>query len=361
MIIFDYDKIRKLQAMIIYLNFRWGVYIDKYLTKELCDPNQYRVYFDNAMKEAFPDPREREEKEKEATKFSSTILLDDKYFRWMIDDERMACFCWLHIQLGLGWENSKNDSKEYNFVEEYITPEYEKNAYLLINGLKSHELNWEGIDYTLSDKKFSDSKFRAYHDLLYGMSHNSGNGGFIDSSKIDKIKKITCNDFIQDRTDYMFSVMKYIDKSRASLVKKKQCLENTQRAWREQYTNFPSPFSWVSDKNEEQCLWVWEYMKKNYIWVDIKPSGIKQLKNFITGVFDVWQGWTEVQRKEINERNDKKKGSSRITNSVPLNIINIPRPPEFISEIENKEIFLKDIKNAWAQKTYRDKRSKKCN
>ncbi|MBN3066186.1 hypothetical protein H5A21_19395 [Pectobacterium aquaticum] len=362
MMVFDYGEIRKLQAMIIYLNFRWGLGIDKYLTDELCDPNHYRMHFDNAMKKGFPDPQEREEKEKEATKFFSAILLDDKYFRWMIDDERMACFCWLYIQLGLGWEKPEaNLIKCDRPNEESIPPEYERNAYLLLSGFKSHEINWGNVDYTLGSKSLSDLKFIIYHKLLYCNFKKDASDGFSNVSEVEKIKKFSCNDFIRDRSDYLFSVMKCIDESRVSLVKKRQCLENTQRAWRRQYNNFPSPFDWVSDKNEEQCLWVWEYMKKNYIWVDVKPTGIKQLRSFLTGVFDVWQGWTQEQLNIINKKNDENERHSRVKESDFINLDSPIPDLEIISDIRHKEIFLKDIKNAWAQKTYRDKRNKKRN
>jgi len=114
-------------------------------------------------------------------------------------------------------------------------------------------------------------------------------------------------------------------------------------AWANASNQFPCAFSWLDKDNEEQCLWVWEQMRKKYISIDTKPISCEQRYHFIIAIFDNWKGWSNEQLgylKENKRRKDEKLISHGLGNTDALS---------------HKEILLEELSKAWEQKSRRKK------
>lgn len=114
-------------------------------------------------------------------------------------------------------------------------------------------------------------------------------------------------------------------------------------AWANASNQFPSAFSWLDKNNEEQCLWVWEQMRKKFISIDTKPISCEQRYHFIIAIFDNWKGWSDRQLgylKENKRRKDGKFISHGLGNTGALS---------------HKEILLEELSKAWEQKSRRKK------
>ncbi|HBK4768288.1 hypothetical protein [Klebsiella grimontii] len=114
-------------------------------------------------------------------------------------------------------------------------------------------------------------------------------------------------------------------------------------AWANASNQFPSAFSWLDKDNEEQCLWVWEQMRKKYISIDTKPISCEQRYHFIIAVFDNWKGWSNEQLGYL-KKNKRRKGEKLISHGLGS-----------ASSLNHKEILLEELGKAWEQKSRRKK------
>lgn len=114
-------------------------------------------------------------------------------------------------------------------------------------------------------------------------------------------------------------------------------------AWANASNQFPSAFSWLDKDNEEQCLWVWEQMRKKYISIDTKPISCEQRYHFIIAIFDNWKGWSNEQLGYLKE-NKRRKGEKLISHGLGS-----------ASSLNYKEILLEELGKAWEQKSRRKK------
>ena len=114
-------------------------------------------------------------------------------------------------------------------------------------------------------------------------------------------------------------------------------------AWANASNQFPSAFSWLDKDNEEQCLWVWEQMRKKYISIDTKPISCEQRYHFIIAIFDNWKGWSNEQLAYLKE-NKRRKGEKLISHGLGS-----------ASSLNHKEILLEELGKAWEQKSRRKK------
>lgn len=122
-----------------------------------------------------------------------------------------------------------------------------------------------------------------------------------------------------------------------------QAITEVMGTWANASNQFPRAFSWLDKNNEEQCLWVWEQMRKKYISIDTKPISCEQRYHFIIAIFDNWQGWSDRQLgylKENKRRKDGKFISHGLGNTGTLS---------------HKEILLEELSKAWEQKSRRKK------
>lgn len=152
--------------------------------------------------------------------------------------------------------------------------------------------------------------------------------------------RITNTDVIPDVMEKIIDVILKMYQS-TRLVD--QVITDVVAAWANASNQFPSAFSWLDKNNEEQCLWVWEQMRKKYISIDTKPISCEQRYHFIIAIFDNWTGWSDEQLgylKENKRRKDGKFISHGLGNTGALS---------------HKEILLEELSKAWEQKSRRKK------
>ncbi|MDY4382559.1 hypothetical protein [Pectobacterium brasiliense] len=143
--------------------------------------------------------------------------------------------------------------------------------------------------------------------------------------------------------DVMEKIIDVILKMYLSTTVVDQVITDVVAAWANASNQFPSAFLWLDKNNEEQCLWVWEQMRKKYISIDTKPISCEQRYHFIIAIFDNWKGWSDEQLgylKENKRRKDGKLISHGLGNA---------------SVLRHKEILLEELGKAWEQKSRRKK------
>ncbi|HDT2339431.1 TPA: hypothetical protein QHL46_004985, partial [Klebsiella pneumoniae subsp. pneumoniae] len=95
--------------------------------------------------------------------------------------------------------------------------------------------------------------------------------------------RITNTDVIPD---VMEKIIDTILKMYRSTRLADQTITEVMGTWANVSNQFPRAFSWLDKNNEEQCLWVWEQMRKKYISIDTKPISCEQRYHFIIAIFD---------------------------------------------------------------------------
>ncbi|HIH5098266.1 TPA: hypothetical protein ACYSCW_004665, partial [Escherichia coli] len=158
-----------------------------------------------------------------------------------------------------------------------------------------------------------------------------------------------CINTVSDTVDgYIFNVMLLIDQINTTIDKKISLIDKAHQAWCEHFSRFPRPFKWIDLNEEDNVLWLWDYMRKNHIGCDVLPSSSKQRKYFLLATFDNWAGWT-------NEQFSKQKENAR---KVRAN----PEEPSSLKKLLNpstpdacRNVFLDNARNAWVQRRHRQK------
>lgn len=143
--------------------------------------------------------------------------------------------------------------------------------------------------------------------------------------------------------DVMEKIIDVILNMYRSLRLADQAITEVVVAWANASNQFPSAFSWLDKDNEEQCLWVWEQMRKKYISIDTKPISCEQRYHFIIAIFDNWKGWSNEQLAYLKE-NKRRKGEKLISHGLGS-----------ASSLNHKEILLEELGKAWEQKSRRKK------
>ena len=114
-------------------------------------------------------------------------------------------------------------------------------------------------------------------------------------------------------------------------------------AWAKAKSDFPEAFSWMDIKDEKQCLWVWNTMKKKGVSPPINPLNNYQRWHFICATFDLWKGWTHDQLEELKA--GRKKASQQF--------LNLSASP--LTFLEHKKTLLSELEKAWSLKLLRRK------
>lgn len=152
--------------------------------------------------------------------------------------------------------------------------------------------------------------------------------------------RITNTDVIPD---VMEKIIDTILKMYRSTRLADQTITEVMGAWANVSNQFPRAFSWLNKNNEEQCLWVWEQMRKKYISIDTKPISCEQRYHFIIAIFDNWKGWSDEQLGYLKE-NKRRKNEKLISHGLGN-----------ASILSHKEILLEELGKAWEQKSRRKK------
>lgn len=152
--------------------------------------------------------------------------------------------------------------------------------------------------------------------------------------------RVTNTDVIPD---VMEKIIDVILKMHQSTRAADQTITEVMGAWANASNQFPRAFSWLDKNNDEQCLWVWEQMRKKYISIDTKPISCEQRYHFIIAIFDNWKGWSDEQLGYLKE-NKRRKDGKFISHGLGGT-----------STLSHKEILLEELSKAWEQKSRRKK------
>ncbi|KZP62962.1 hypothetical protein [Enterobacter hormaechei] len=184
------------------------------------------------------------------------------------------------------------------------------------------EINLQDLDINLQDLdlKFSPPKCEQANGLDFS--------------------RITNTDVIPD---VMEKIIDTILKMYRSTRLADQTITEVMGTWANVSNQFPRAFSWLDNNNEEQCLWVWEQMRKKYISIDTKPISCEQRYHFIIAIFDNWKGWSDEQLGYLKE-NKRRKNEKLISHGLGN-----------ASILSHKEILLEELGKAWEQKSRRKK------
>lgn len=115
-------------------------------------------------------------------------------------------------------------------------------------------------------------------------------------------------------------------------------LRETSKVWTRAQEDFQQAFSWMDIKNEEQCIWVWNTMKNKGVSPPLNPLNNFQRWYFICATFDLWNGWTDEQVKELTK--DHKKISQQ-----RLELRDSPCTPQ-----KHKAVLMDELEKAWKMK-----------
>ena len=270
--------------------------------------------------------------------YASATIVPEVYFTWMKDSDRVACYTmfWLasHSEISLPVLNS---------LKGFSIPSVKSDFNPFINDKSEHTADASYIhsvqefttvskdDQNLKNPFFEKSNFDVFVD-----DHANG-------------INFQCINAVSDTVDgYIFNVMLLIDQINTTIDKKISLIDKAHQAWCEHFSRFPRPFKWIDLNEEDNVLWLWDYMRKNHIGCDVLPSSSKQRKYFLLATFDNWAGWT-------NEQFSKQKENAR---KVRAN----PEEPSSLKKLLNpttpdacRNVFLDNARNAWVQRRHRQK------
>ncbi|MBL5922749.1 hypothetical protein I7V28_16840 [Lelliottia amnigena] len=154
--------------------------------------------------------------------------------------------------------------------------------------------------------------------------------------------------------DYVDAIMQYIDEIQLPLSDKIKYLSEMQRFWRKEYNAYPQPFDWLNKKSEEDIQWAWDYMVKNLVHFPMNPINSYQRWQFIEASFYTLPKRDLTELISIRTRNQKRvsKKAQHEIDTQDLEVVNFQLDHE---NVDYKSKFLKEMKNAWAQKNWRER------
>ncbi|MFM1505108.1 hypothetical protein WFO67_15200 [Yersinia enterocolitica] len=120
-------------------------------------------------------------------------------------------------------------------------------------------------------------------------------------------------------------------------------IKKINKAWSSVYSDFPKAFSWMDIKKEDQCIWVWNTLKKKGVSPPVNPLNNYQRWYFICATFDLWNGWTNEQLEEL--KNKRKKANQHF-----FELRASPQTPQ-----KHKKVLMTELEKAWIQQVRRIK------
>ncbi|PHI28280.1 Rho GTPase-activating protein [Budvicia aquatica] len=258
------------------------------------------------------------------------------YFRCLKENPRGSWFAFLYI-----FENAipfqfitcekNNFNTQCNFIDDnYSLPSHESSD-LYIMGDMDNKNPFITIDYNilsipegvrdLMDKATRELS-KPYQDEKKPFNQNDNLRELIASfeelvnvpmpaeppilkneSDIKKPPKISISDFefnfcadidkynpnpINDH-ERLNTVIRYIDSSSVSLEYKIKYVDELYKKWLDQYNDFLRAFEWIDHKDEQQCVYLWEYLKgKGRIAGYLKPYHNAMRCDMMIASIDVW-------------------------------------------------------------------------
>ncbi|HHQ5840434.1 MULTISPECIES: hypothetical protein [Enterobacteriaceae] len=270
--------------------------------------------------------------------YASATIVPEIYFIWMKDSDRVACYTmfWLASQ-------SEISLPVLNSLKGFSIPSVKSDFNPFINDESDQAVDASYIQSVQELTNFSKGE-----QYLENPFFEKNSFGFFVDDHANGINFQRIN-AVSDTVDgYIFNVMLLIDQINTTIDKKISLIGKAHQAWCEHFSRFPRPFKWIDLNEEDNVLWLWDYMRKNHIGCDVLPSSSKQQKYFLLATFDNWAGWT-------NEQFNKQKENARKVRANPEEPSSLKKLLNPLTPDDCRNVFLDNARNAWVQRRHRQK------
>lgn len=270
--------------------------------------------------------------------YASATIVPEIYFIWMKDSDRVACYTmfWLASQ-------SEISLPVLNSLKGFSIPSVKSDFNPFINDESDQAVDASYIQSVQELTNFSKGE-----QYLENPFFEKNSFGFFVDDHANGINFQRIN-AVSDTVDgYIFNVMLLIDQINTTIDKKISLIGKAHQAWCEHFSRFPRPFKWIDLNEEDNVLWLWDYMRKNHIGCDVLPSSSKQQKYFLLATFDNWAGWT-------NEQFNKQKENARKVRANPEEPSSLKKLLNPLTPDDCRNVFLDNARNAWGQRRHRQK------
>ncbi len=270
--------------------------------------------------------------------YASATIVPEIYFIWMKDSDRVACYTmfWLASQ-------SEISLPVLNSLKGFSIPSVKSDFNPFINDESDQAVDASYIQSVQELTNFSKGE-----QYLENPFFEKNSFGFFIDDHANGINFQRIN-AVSDTVDgYIFNVMLLIDQINTTIDKKISLIGKAHQAWCEHFSRFPRPFKWIDLNEEDNVLWLWDYMRKNHIGCDVLPSSSKQQKYFLLATFDNWAGWT-------NEQFNKQKENARKVRANPEEPSSLKKLLNPLTPDDCRNVFLDNARNAWVQRRHRQK------
>lgn len=270
--------------------------------------------------------------------YASATIVPEIYFIWMKDSDRVACYTmfWLASQ-------SEISLPVLNSLKGFSIPSVKSDFNPFINDESDQAVDASYIQSVQELTNFSKGE-----QYLENPFFEKNSFGFFVDDHANGINFQRIN-AVSDTVDgYIFNVMLLIDQINTAIDKKISLIGKAHQAWCEHFSRFPRPFKWIDLNEEDNVLWLWDYMRKNHIGCDVLPSSSKQQKYFLLATFDNWAGWT-------NEQFNKQKENARKVRANPEEPSSLKKLLNPLTPDDCRNVFLDNARNAWVQRRHRQK------
>ncbi|HCT5819760.1 TPA: hypothetical protein OT171_000543 [Citrobacter sedlakii] len=270
--------------------------------------------------------------------YASATIVPEIYFIWMKDSDRVACYTmfWLASQ-------SEISLPALNSLKGFSIPSVKSDFNPFINDESDQAADASYIQSVQELTNFSKGD-----QYLENPFFEKNSFGFFVDDHANGINFQRIN-AVSDTVDgYIFNVMLLIDQINTTIDKKISLIGKAHQAWCEHFSRFPRPFKWIDLNEEDNVLWLWDYMRKNHIGCDVLPSSSKQQKYFLLATFDNWAGWT-------NEQFNKQKENARKVRANPEEPSSLKKLLNPLTPDDCRNVFLDNARNAWVQRRHRQK------
>ena len=209
MALMDYGRCRMYRLQLEWLRANHGVPVNWDAVNRYHSASQYTFLINEIISNDMFLNANRKNVIREMKEYASSRVVSGKYFNWMKAEDRAACYSlfWLVCNanpffLGSNPEHKDQDARKGHYLD---------NVFEIANGIKFKYI-----------APFGDS---------------------IDN--------------------YVFSSMVFVDNLDGKIADKITLIENAYNAWSRHFSLFPRPFKWIDLSEEDNILWLWDYMRKD--------------------------------------------------------------------------------------------------
>lgn len=251
------------------------------------------------------------------------MLIDKAYFKRFSGTPRIAWFTLLYM-----CKNCLIESN--NFLEEISknTMSVEDASALIDKMSSSHDLKEMNANTSIESKS-EQSLFLHTEEIVPG---NGPKLNIPDDSHTycncttPSFKKINTSPVTH--TELIDEIMRHIDETPIPLKRKISYLNRLKKQWAKSYNNHLNDFDCIDVKNEEQVIYLWNYLKrKNLIPPFLEPIDTEMRYNMLISCLDNWSplisetknklikdmfhAWSGHKSQEKSSENKKNKSKSK--------------------------------------------------